>query len=252
MRIRLNAGIGIVVFIAYAVWVMAAWAYYDIDYRQIADPSNLVHGVILPLSVAAIALGLFNTMARSWRETVFETSRLHRPAILLIVLLVISGFIAAMLTGADLASITPSHLVLIGTATALVGFCEEMVSRGILLVGLRGSLKSETQVWFYSSLLFGLLHASNAFFGLGAIALVQVVAAFCVGTGLYLLRRLTGTLLVPMLVHACWDFSTLAGHARHASVSDLTVALQLGTYLVCLAMVFLVLRVDGARGSARE
>ncbi|MFY2762743.1 CPBP family intramembrane glutamic endopeptidase [Arenimonas sp. MALMAid1274] len=243
MRIRPRLRIGITVFLAYAAWVFAAWKFRAIDYTTVGSESGLMFAVVQPLGVAALALGAFLTYAGWWRATLFEPQRLHRPVLLAVLLAMMLGFIAVVLSSADFGTIAPRHLLLLVVGTLLVGFCEEMVTRGVLVVSLRSGPRSEAWVWFWSSALFGLLHATNAFFGIGAVALLQVVAAFCVGTGLYLLRRFTGTLLVPIVLHALWDFSTLAssqgGGQTHA---PLQLGMQLGTYLLCLVLAFIALR----------
>lgn len=242
MRIKPRWWIGIVVFLAYAAWVMAAWIWRGVDYRQIASETSLVQAVIQPLGIAAVLLAVFNSWAGWWRATLFETPRVRRPLLLAVLLLAMLGFIAATLGSTDFTAITLCHLALVAAATLLVGFCEEMVSRGILLVSLRGSLRSEAWVWFVSSAMFGLLHATNAFFGVGALALLQVVLAFCVGSGLYLLRRLGGTLLLPMLVHAAWDFATLASGLDADPPGAAAFAFMASTWVLSLLLVFVVLR----------
>lgn len=242
MRLKPRWWIGIVVLVMYSAWVTSVWFWRDLDYRAIAAESGLVQGVIQPLGIAALLLALFNSWAGWWRATLFESPRVRHPLVLALLLLVMLGFIAATLGSTDFAAITLRHLGLLVAATLLVGFCEEMVTRGILLVSLRGSLRAEAWVWFVSSAMFGLLHATNAFFGVGALALVQVVLAFCVGTGLYLLRRLGGTLLLPMLVHAAWDFSTLSSDLDARSSSGLAFGLLVLTYVLSLVLVFVVLR----------
>ena len=246
MRIKPRWWIGIVVFLAYAAWVMAAWIWRGVDYRQIASETSLVQAVIQPLGIAAVLLAVFNSWAGWWRATLFETHRVRRPLLLAVLLLAMLGFIAATLGSTDFTAITLRHLALVAVATLLVGFCEEMVSRGILLVSLRGSLRSEAWVWFVSSAMFGLLHATNAFFGVGPLALVQVVLAFCVGSGLYLLRRLGGTLLLPMLVHAAWDFSTLASGLDADPPGAVAFAFMASTWVLSLLLVFVVLRRERA------
>ena len=246
MRIKPRWWIGIVVLLAYAAWVMAAWIWRGVDYRQIASETSLVQAVIQPLGIAAVLLAVFNSWAGWWRATLFETPRVRRPLLLAALLLAMLGFIAATLGSTDFTAITLCHLALVAVATLLVGFCEEMVSRGILLVSLRGSLRSEAWVWFVSSAMFGLLHATNAFFGVGALALLQVVLAFCVGSGLYLLRRLGGTLLLPMLVHAAWDFSTLASGLDADPPGAVAFAFMASTWVLSLLLVFVVLRRERA------
>lgn len=163
MRIKPQWWIGVAVFLAYSGWVLSAWLWRDVDYREIASESNLMVAVTQPLAIAALALAIFNTWAGWWAATVFERPRLSAPWVLALLLFAMLGFIAATLCSTDYSGISLHHLGLIAAATLLVGFCEEMVTRGILLVSLRGSLRSEAWVWFASSAIFGLLHATNAF-----------------------------------------------------------------------------------------
>lgn len=247
MRIQPRWWIGVAVFLAYAGWVMSAWTYLDIDYASLATQSNLMWAVIMPLGIAANALSVFNTLAGWWPQTLREP-QLRKPKFLAVLLLLIAGFICLNFYATDWAAIGLAHTLVLAGAMLLVGFCEEMVTRGVLLVSLRGSLRSEAWVWFYSTLLFGLLHATNAFFGLGAAALLQVVLAFCAGTGLYLVRRFTGSLVVAMCIHAIWDFSSLAHGLAHTTDTANTTAsigalvFVVGIYGASLILAYRVLR----------
>lgn len=241
MRLQPRWWIGVAVFLAYAGWLMAAWASFDVDYASIGQERNLLRAVVLPLGIAAIALALFNWRAGWWPQTSREP-RLHRPVDLAVLLFAMLGFIGINLYATGWDSISARHILVLAAAMLLVGFCEEMVTRGILLVSLRGSLRSEAWVWFGSTALFGLLHATNAFFGLGAFALVQVVLAFCAGTGLYLVRRFTGSIWPAMLLHALWDFSSIAHGLGQATAAPISFVFLVGTYGVSLVLVFRVLR----------
>ncbi|RYF41381.1 MAG: CPBP family intramembrane metalloprotease [Comamonadaceae bacterium] len=241
MRLQPRWWIGVAVFLAYAVWIVAVWKFFDVDYASIGQEASLLRAVVLPLGIAAIALALFNWRAGWWPQTIREP-RLHQPLYLAVLLFAMLGFIGINLYATGWASISPRHILVLAGAMLLVGFCEEMVTRGVLLVALRGSLRSEAWVWFASTGLFGLLHATNAFFGLGAFALVQVLLAFCAGTGLYLVRRLTGSIWPAMLLHALWDFSSIAHGLGQAPSSPSSWMFLVSIYGVSLVLVFLVLR----------
>ena len=62
-----------------------------------------------------------------------------------------------------------------------------------------------------STLLFGLMHLPNWHFGAGPGATAQVGPAFMGGSMLYLTRRVSGTLVLAMLVHGFWDFASFIG-----------------------------------------
>ena len=73
--------------------------------------------------------------------------------------------------------------VVVRGGTVLVGFAEDLVARGLLVVGLRDGGSSEWVVWVVTSVLFALLHAMNALFGQSMrTTVVQIVAAFAAGS----------------------------------------------------------------------
>lgn len=101
------------------------------------------------------------------------------------------------------------YFLLLAVGVLFVGAFEELLTRGVLLVGLRRRLP-EFGVWAVSCALFGLLHLLNALAGAGVgPTLVQVGFAASFGSTLYLTRRLTGSLVPAMLLHALWDFGSI-------------------------------------------
>ena len=87
-----------------------------------------------------------------------------------------------------------------------VGFCEEITTRGLLVVGGRAQFERELSVVLLSCLAFGALHVPNVLYGQGGGATVgQFLFASLVGVVYYVLRRFTGTLIVPMVLHGAWD-----------------------------------------------
>ncbi len=144
-----------------------------------------------------------------WSLALFEGSR-SGPAWALVVpsMFAVAGLInvGSIDFRAPQARLLP--LILVGTL--IVGFAEELATRGVLVVGLRDGGVSEVWVWLVSSILFALLHAMNALFGQSVrTTLTQVVVAFVAGTAFYVTLMTTGTLLVAMALHALWDFGTL-------------------------------------------
>ena len=68
---------------------------------------------------------------------------------------------------------------------------------------------TEGKVALFSSLIFGAVHLSNAI-GAGPHAILQAAAVATTGYFFYLMLRVSGVLLLPMLVHGLWDFSLLS------------------------------------------
>ncbi|MFG3081230.1 CPBP family intramembrane glutamic endopeptidase [Streptomyces parvulus] len=93
--------------------------------------------------------------------------------------------------------------------TALVGIGEELMFRGIGVQVFKRAGLSEGKVALWSSVVFGVVHVSNAF-GEGAQALLQAVIVSTSGYFFYLCLRVGSTLLLPMLVHGLWDFSLVS------------------------------------------
>ena len=60
------------------------------------------------------------------------------------------------------------------------------------------------------NLCFGAAHTVN-FFVDGGGHVLQIVTTLVMGWFLYLVRRLTGGLLVPVVIHALWDFGLFSG-----------------------------------------
>jgi hypothetical protein len=120
-----------------------------------------------------------------------------------------------------------------------------MLTRGTGLVGLRGGFR-EPLAWFFSCLLFGLVHALNLFFGQSLGSTVQQIAfAFAAGSVFYLTRRLAGTLVLCMLLHAWIDFTTIgfSDGAREAeSLFTVFGLLQFPAFVLAIVGVVVVLR----------
>jgi hypothetical protein len=98
-------------------------------------------------------------------------------------------------------------------------------------------------------LIFGLIHALNVFFGqpLGT-TVQQIVFAFLAGSVFYLTRRLAGTLVVCMLLHAWVDFTTFAFSDAATDAESPFLILGFGqwiAFILALVGVVIVLRRTG-------
>lgn len=227
---------GILVLLGYLVVFYGVWIINGVEYKNISDsPQTILKWIVLPLAAGAVYLVIAVSALRWWRPALFEVSKagprwlLVGPGLMLLLALV--GLAISDKSGV---SMTMVWLLVLGSL--LVGFSEEMATRGALIVGLRGQL-TEPLVWFVSTLLFGLMHLPNWVFGAGPGASVQVILAFGGGTVLYLTRRLTGSLVFAMLLHAIWDFSSFLGTPQ-----PLTAVFPMVMLVVGLVLVFLLLR----------
>lgn len=208
-RVAPSPHIAVAVLLGYLALVGIVWAGNGFDYLTVADTTdNVVAGIVVPVGLGAVYLAVVATALGWWRPAIVETRRtaprwmLVVPALQLVIALI---GVSTISFGAD----AGPALGMLALGTLLIGFSEEMATRGLLLVGLRSRM-TERAVWLVSAALFALLHAMNAFFGQSlAETSLQIVIAALAGTVFYVTRIATGTLVVPMLLHATWDFGVL-------------------------------------------
>jgi membrane protease YdiL (CAAX protease family) len=197
--------IGVLVLLAYLAVFYGIWIVNDIDYDRVGDSAGtLLRWYVAPLAGGAVVLVVAATALGWWRPALVEVRRAPRWALITPALMFLIALVTLPMK--DYSDTTGRMWLWLVLGSLGVGFCEELATRGLLLVGLRGGL-TERRVWWWSSLLFGFLHLPNWAFGAGPGALGQVVLAFLSGTTLYLLRRGSGTLVLAMLLHGLWDFA---------------------------------------------
>ncbi|PZE81699.1 CPBP family intramembrane glutamic endopeptidase [Curtobacterium sp. MCBD17_032] len=92
-----------------------------------------------------------------------------------------------------------SYLGALVVGLIAVALVEELVFRGVLVVGFR-RLAPEWVVWLVSTAAFALAHALNA-----DGTAFQVLTTFLLGSACYLARRVTGSVLGAVLVHLLYD-----------------------------------------------
>ncbi|WP_062378697.1 CPBP family intramembrane glutamic endopeptidase [Demequina pelophila] len=154
--------------------------------------------------------------------------------------------IAVAIGMADYGRIGEAGLAVLGAValgTLMIAVGEELLFRGVAVVFLRERF-GELGVALLSSLLFGLVH-----FPAGP---VQVVFSALLGFVLYLARRVSGGLILPIAVHVAWDLSvfTASLNSTEPVSSDASFALAIANVLVVLVAAILWRRVSPASSRA--
>lgn len=215
---------GVLALLLYLAVFYGVWIFNGIDYPHIGDSADtLWKWYVAPLAAGTVVLVIVVSIYGWWRPALFEERR-RVPAWVWLIPGVLAVIAILNLILGDSSRVTPTMWMLLVTGSLLVGFNEEMATRGQLIVALRSRF-GELGVWFFSCLLFGLLHLPNTLFGTGLLGLFQVVLTFCAGSVFYLLRRVSGTLIAAMLLHALWDFSTFAANSGLPGAWDLPIGL---------------------------
>jgi len=209
MRVKPSALSSIVAILGYMVVVFSVWAAVGMEYDEVGDTvENVRQGIVLAVALGAVYLVIVTTVLGWWKPAISEPRRVGSRWMWSIPVLLLLGAIGNLATTkwGEIDGVG-EYALWLAIGTLLVGFSEELLTRGLAIVGGRGSMH-EKWVWVFSGVIFGLLHVPNALFGQSVgSTLQQVVFAFAVGLMYYVTRRLTGTLIVTMGLHAIWDFS---------------------------------------------
>ena len=220
MRIKPSPLSAILAILGYLVVVFAVWAAVGLKYDEVGDTvQNVQKGVVLAVGLGALYLVIVTTFLGWWKPAIREPRKVGSGWMWIIPVLLLIGAVVNLATTkwGEIDGVA-GYAVWLAIGTLLVGFSEELLTRGLAIVGARGAMH-EKWVWVFSGVIFALLHVPNAFFGQSVAGTAQqVVFAFGVGLTYYVTRRLAGTLIVTMVLHAIWDYSVFI---QDHSVSNL-------------------------------
>ncbi|WP_110901068.1 CPBP family intramembrane glutamic endopeptidase [Curtobacterium sp. MCPF17_046] len=200
---------------------------------------SVVRDLVVPEAVVAGILALVVTALGWWRIATVDPAR-GGPQWTMVAPLLVLAVCLGRLPLLDWGGKSLRYFLLLALGVLLVGVVEELMTRGVLLVGLRRRLP-EIWVWALSCVLFGLLHFLNVLSGAPvATTVLQVVFATSFGSVLYLARRLTGNLLAPVLLHAFWDFGAIGVSASAPGSVDVLLVGLLGLATIAVLLLGVV------------
>ena len=246
LRVRPRVWLGLVAFVAYLAVFYAIWIVNGIDYARVGENEDtLLRWYVAPLAGGLVVLLITISLFGWWRPALRETRRLPKSAA--VVPAIMAAVAILNLVFGEFSRVTMTMWIFLVVGSILVGFNEEVIARGQLFVALRSRF-GEVGVWFLSTALFSLLHLPNFFFGIGALAFLQVVIQFGLGSVYYLAFRSTGSLVPAMLLHGLWDFSTFSSSLPYAGLA----APFLGIAGFVVALVLVVKERRRSRGPTGE
>lgn len=240
MKVTPSLPKGLAVLVGYLAVVFAVWIVTDVDYDTIGDSiENVRNAVTFAMAAGLVYLVVVVSVLGWWKPALREPRRAHHGWMWSIPVLLVIGLVlnlAATQWGRidDLGTELGPYVAWLLLGSLMVGFNEEMATRGQLIVAGRGTLH-EGWVWFTTALCFGLLHVPNALFGQSvATTAQQVFFAFVIGTAYYVIRRISGALVVTMVLHGLWDFSTFIQSHSVDGMEDPTISF--GSFAMYLAV----------------
>ena len=189
-----------------AGWVAGQLFGDSVDAENVfATAQSVFVALTLPLVVGSLLLAAF-VFSVGWFKPLFARQPIAGRWWMWIAPVVIVASIVLRFLGIPYRDYGVS-VVLVTLATGLlIGFAEEILTRGIVVKMMRDAGHGEWIVMVVSSLIFALLHSANILSGMAAVTVVlTVVYTFGFGVCMYLTLRVTGNLIWPMLVHGMYD-----------------------------------------------
>jgi membrane protease YdiL (CAAX protease family) len=169
---------------------------------------SIFFGFALPILLGTLLLLLFIWSVGWWGE-IFGRQPIKGSGWMwiAIVLVLIPIIIHISLTrwGAVSAGVIVAYLVM----GLCIGVSEELLTRGIAVNLLRKAGYGEKAVMVLSATIFALLHMQNLIGGQAPLlTLLELPYTFGFGLMMYLVLRLTGSIIWPILLHAATDPTT--------------------------------------------
>ncbi|MFI7166805.1 type II CAAX prenyl endopeptidase Rce1 family protein [Rhodococcus erythropolis] len=180
----------------------------EISYAAPTDVNQLWRSLLVPIAVSFVLVYAAVAYLRWWRPVWVDDRPVQRWLIVVPILMVVSIVVVTDYQG--LADHNLTFVLLLLLTSLLVGLTEETMFRGIGVTCFRSNGFSEKKVGLWSTVIFGLAHSTNLI-SEGPTAFVQVLTTIVAGYFFYIIRRRTGGLLIPALVHGLWDFSLISG-----------------------------------------
>jgi membrane protease YdiL (CAAX protease family) len=232
-KYRPSIRVGFMLYMGYLAIFFSTWAINKVDYNRIGENVQTIklwyaYPTLLGCTFLVVAISILGW----WRKVLFEKLR-SGPKWLWILPVLMSGIILNNFIGLQTVKLSAELFFWSSLGAVGVGFGEEMVTRGSMIVGLRSQF-GEGKVWLFSTLLFSALHIPNVIFGLPLWAMpVQVLLTFIMGSGFYLIRRVSGTLILPMVLHGLWDSSIFLNVATGVESSSVQFVIY-PLIIICL------------------
>lgn len=175
------------------------------DGGPLASATNVTILLLLPIAAGAVVIAGF-LLAIGWLKPVFGRQPIDGRPWMWIAVAVVAYPILLRFIGIDYGAF-PAGVVVLTLLTGLfIGIAEELVTRGAGVALLRKAGYSELVVAVLSSALFALMHLINAIgSGFSLTILVLLVYTFFFGICMYLVMRVTGSIVWAIVAHALTD-----------------------------------------------
>ncbi len=238
LRVKPTIFICVAIYLIYLAIFYGTWAINGVDYPRIgesATTAKLWYAMPTLLGSAFVAIAV--TALGWWRVSLFDKVKSGPKWFWIMPVAMILVIIGSYAT-TQVDNLSSQLLIWCILGGLGVGFGEEMITRGSLIVGLRSKL-TEGKVWLISTLLFSALHIPNVIFGLPLSQMPsQLILTFIMGSAFYAIRRVSGTLILTIVLHGLWDSSVFLPQATGSDGFPLNVLLY-PLAIICVIPVIL-------------
>lgn len=209
---------------------------FGVKYTEITkSTAHIKKGIFLPVGIASLGLIVVSAL-NGWLIPAFTPPfGLHAWWMWIIPIGIATGIVARLRT-AKWHLFTRAGIWYLILGVLFVGFSEELLARGLIVHALNHDFIPQYLVMLVSSILFGLLHGMNYFNGQDRkTTTTQIVVTTLIGMSLYVSYIVSGTLWLPIALHAAFDISLLARGNESNDASRETTTFELLTSLVFYA-----------------
>jgi len=214
------------------------------DIGEAGSPKYLLLGFLVPIAIGGVILVVFAASV-GWLKDLFGPQPIRGGRWMWIAVVTVLLFNVLRFAAIDYADAGATVVALWIVIGLLIGFAEEVLTRGLVVDIMRKAGHREIAVALVSAGLFALLHSVNLFTGQALLpTLFQIGYTFAFGILMYLALRVTGNLLWPVLLHATTDPSIFLLTA-HPSDTALTTIANLGNIAVIAVGLVLVFFIRG-------
>ena len=199
----------LLIVVVYAAILVVIEMFMGVPYTEFSkSTNNMFMGVLIPIAMGSVILTSIALWSGWWNELWRDKYHIKDHGWMHIFLVMFIVAISMNFLVGHIGSLRPTYILVTLMATILVGYSEELLTRGLLVCGARGSGYSEVKVFYIVMIVFGFIHGINFINGQSlGLTIQQMFMAGLLGGVFYTIFRKTGFLIVPMIVHALWDFS---------------------------------------------
>jgi len=202
----------------------------------------LVVNEVLPIAFGGVLVVIF-ALSVGWLRELFAPQPIRGRGWMWIAVVVVLGFNILRFASLDYGAAGFELVAAWLLAGLVIGFAEEVVTRGYVVNIMRKAGHPEIAVALVSAALFAAMHSGNLLSGQSLFATAfQVLYTFAFGICMYLALRVTGNLIWPILLHASTDPSIFL-LTSHPGDGPLTAIAGLGNLPVIvfglLAIIFI-------------